>query len=213
MIRFDRVHDISIHLGVESAGWPGDPPYDRKLISSIPAGRLSNVSLLSMTTHVGTHVDTPSHFLDGAAGLDDYRPEDFILPAVVVDAEAHTTIGAGLVHDAEPPAGGAILFRTANSAGGRIASGEFFPDGAHLSPDAARACVDRGVRLVGIDYFTVDAYGGEGFPAHRVLLDAGVLILETINLRDVRPGAYTLICLPLRLAGAEASPVRAVLLE
>jgi arylformamidase len=166
-----------------------------------------------MTTHVGTHVDTPAHFLADGDGLDATKPEDFILPAVVADAGSETTIGPELVRHAQPPAGGAILFRTTNSADGRITSGEFFGDGAHLSPDAARACVDSGAALVGIDYFTVDAYGTNDFPAHRVLLEAGTLILETINLRHVQPGAYTLICLPLRLAGAEASPVRAVLLE
>ena len=213
MIHPGRVHDISIALGKESATWPGDPPFERRLIASIGKDSVSNVSLLSMTTHAGTHVDTPAHFIAGADGLDAYAPEDFILPAVVVDAGEARTIPPELVQAANPPANGAILFRTTNSTSGRIAAGEFFGDGAHLSAGAAEACVERGVRLVGIDYFTVDAYGSTDFPAHMTLLSAGVLVLETINLRDVPPGAYTLICLPLRLAGAEASPVRAVLVE
>jgi len=213
MIHFGRVHDISIVLGRESVSWPGDPPYERDLISSLAAGEVSSVSHLSMTTHVGTHVDTPAHFLAGGADLDSYGAAEFILPAVVVDAGDATTVGPELVATANPAAGGAMLFRTTNSATGRIASGEFFRDGAHLSEEAARACVDRGVGLVGIDYFTIDAFGTRTFPVHLCLMSAGVLILETINLRDVQPGSYTLICLPLRLAGAEASPVRAVLLE
>lgn len=212
MIHFNRVHDISIVLGRESVSWPGDPPYERDLIASLAAGDGSNVSRLSMTTHVGTHLDTPAHFLDGGADLDSYTAGDFILPAVVVDAGDATAIGPEIVAAADPPAGGAILFRTSNSATGRIASGEFFRDGAHLSQEAASACVDRGVRLAGIDYFTIDAFRTKTYPVHMCLMAAGVLILETINLRDVQPGSYTLICLPLRLAGAEASPVRAVLL-
>ncbi len=82
-----------------------------------------------------------------------------------------------------------------------------------MSEPAARACLDRGVKLVGIDYFTVDSFTSETFPVHKCLLSAGVIIMETVNLRDVKPGRYTLICLPLRLAGAEASPVRAVLVQ
>lgn len=213
IINFSRAHDISIVLGRESVSWPGDPPYERDLISSLAAGDGSNVSHLSMTTHVGTHVDAPAHFLAGGGDLDSYAAADFILPAVVVDAGDATAIGPEIVAAANPSAGGAILFRTTNSTTGRIASGEFFRDGAHLSREAARACVDRGVSLVGIDYFTIDAFGTRTFPVHLCLMSAGVLILETINLRDVQPGSYTLICLPLRLAGAEASPVRAVLLE
>jgi arylformamidase len=212
MIRFSRVHDISILLGKESVAWPGDPPYERDLISAIAKGRVSEVSRLTMTTHVGTHVDTPAHFIGGGRDLDSYDAADFILPAVVVDAGNATAIGPELVDDSAP-GGGAILFRTANSTGGRITSGEFFRDGVHLSVEAARMCVDRAVRLVGIDYFTIDAFGSRTFPVHLCLMSAGVLILETINLRDVAPGRYTLICLPLRLAGAEASPVRAVLLD
>jgi len=213
MIQFSHVHDISIVLGRESVSWPGDPPYQRDMVASLAKGDLSNVSHFSMTTHVGTHVDAPAHFLAGGKGLESYPAGDFILPAVVADAGDAKTIGPEIVAAADPPAGGAILFRTSNSATGRIASGEFFRDGAHLSEDAAQACLEHGVNLVGIDYFTIDAFGTKTFPVHNRLMAAGVLILETVNLRDVQPGSYTLICLPLRLAGAEASPVRAVLLQ
>ena len=213
MIHFSRVHDISIVLGRESVSWPGDPPYQRDMVASLAKGDLSNVSHFSMTTHVGTHLDTPAHFLADGEDLDCYEAGDFILPAVVADAGHAKAIGPEFVAAADPPSGGAILFRTSNSTTGRIASGEFFRDGAHLSEDAAKACLDRGVSLVGIDYFTIDAFGTETFPVHKCLMAAGVLILETVNLRDVQPGSYTLICLPLRLAGAEASPARAVLLQ
>ncbi len=213
MIHFSQAHDISIVLDRKSVSWPGDPPYQRDMVASLAKGDLSNVSHLSMTTHVGTHLDMPAHFLADGANLDSYQAGDFIMPAVVADAGDAMAVGPELIAAANPPTGGAILFRTANSATGRIASGEFFRDGAHLSEQAAQACVDRGVSLVGIDYFTIDDFETETFPVHKCLMKAGVLILETINLRHVKPGNYTLICLPLRLAGAEASPVRAVLLE
>ena len=100
-----------------------------------------------------------------------------------------------------------------NSASGRAAGGEFHEDGVYLSPAAAELCVRAGARLVGIDYLTVDRYGDEDFPAHRTLLSAGLLVLENINLRDVPAGRYTLVCLPLRLGGAEGAPARAVLLR
>ena len=213
MIEYEAIYDISILLGVESAGWPGDPAYSRRLHASIAAGDVADVSLLTMTAHTGTHVDAPGHFLPGARKLDDYGPADFVLPAVVIEVAKEKPIPREAVDTADVPPGGAILFKTSNSTTGRIAAGAFFADGVALSTAAAEACVERGAGLVGIDYYTADACGAKGFPVHHVLMRAGVLILETINLRDVPPGACTLICLPLRMAGAEGSPVRAVLLR
>ncbi len=213
MIEYDKLYDISILLGVESASWPGDPPYTRRLRAAIGEGSLSDVSMVEMTAHTGTHVDTPGHFVAGGKKLDDYRPEDFILPARVVNVGDATVVAPDVVDAAGLREGEAVLFRTANSATGRIAGARFFEDGVTLAPETAELCVRCRAPLVGIDYFTVDAYGEGDFPVHRTLLRAGVLILETINLRDVPAGEYTLICLPLRLHGAEASPVRAVLLR
>ena len=109
--------------------------------------------------------------------------------------------------------GRAILTRVSPELEARLRREFVREDGVHVSVAAAELCAEKGVRLVGIDYFTVDAYADKSFAVHRALLGAEVLILETINLRGVPPGRYTLICLPLRLSGAEASPVRAVLLR
>jgi arylformamidase len=213
MIHYEKAYDISILLGVESTNWPGDPPYRRWLRMALADGGIADVSMLEMTAHTGTHVDSPAHFLPGGKRLDDYRAEDFILPAVVVDAGDAAVVEADLVAGADIQPGQAVLFRTANSTSGRIAAGAFFRDGVYLSAEAAKLCVERSARLVGIDYFTVDAADSTTFPAHHALLAAGVPVLETVNLRAVPPGQYTLICLPLRLAGAEGSPVRAVLVR
>jgi len=212
MIDFERVYDISVALGTESTVWPGDPPYSRELLSSIAAGGGWDLSLVTMTAHTGTHVDTPRHILADGARLDDYTPRDFILPAVVIEVGEVDVVAPEAVVAADVPPGGAVLFKTPNSTTGRIAAGAFYDDGVALSVGAARACLDAGAKLVGIDYFSADVAESGNFPVHRLLMGAGVLILETINLRDVPAGAYTLICLPLRLSGAEASPVRAVLL-
>jgi arylformamidase len=213
MIHYEKAYDISILLGVESTSWPGDPPYRRYLRMALADGGIADVSVLEMTAHTGTHVDSPAHFLPGARKLDQYRVEDFILPALVVDAGEASVIGADLVAAANVQAGHSVLFKTTNSTSGRIAGGAFFGDGVYLSAEAAALCVRRRVALAGIDYFTMDAADTTTFPAHHALLEAGVPILETVNLRAVPPGPYTLICLPLRMAGAEGSPVRAVLLR
>ena len=108
--------------------------------------------------------------------------------------------------------GEAMLFKTGNSADGRVASGRFTENYIGIAPDAAAFCVENGVSLVGLDYISVDPFGRGSYPAHDALLGAGIPLLEGINLKDVPPGRYTLICLPLKIAGCEASPVRAVLI-
>jgi arylformamidase len=213
MIQYDRVYDISVLVGVESGTWPGDPPYARRLISALADGKVADVSLLTMTAHTGTHLDAPGHFIPGGRKLDELPAEKFLLPARVIASDDPAAVPAEEIEAAGIRPGQAVLLKTRNSTTGRAAGGAFYRDGVYVSAAAAACCVRRRAALVGIDYFTVDRYGDEGFGAHRVLLEAGVLILECINLRDVPPGEYTLVCLPLRLHACEASPVRAVLVR
>jgi arylformamidase len=153
------------------------------------------------------------HRLPGGRTLDDYAPGDFILPAQVVEILDPKAVTAEDLEDVKTSPGEAILFRTGNSHSGRAVSGEFSDRYVYIAADAAQWCVDHGLKLVGLDYTSVDPYGDAHAPAHHILLGGGLLVLEAINLAEVRPGRYTLVCLPLRIKDAEGAPARAVLIE
>ena len=207
-----KIYDISVALQESTPVWPGDAGFQRMLTNRLSDGDISNCSRLSLGAHTGTHLDTPLHFLEGKQSLDDFGPERFVLPAEVFAVDDPVCIRAEHLADTTASSGEAILFKTLNSTRDIYRSGNFDTGYVYLAPDAAQVCVDRGFTLVGMDYLSVDAYGAADFPAHRILLGAGVIPLEGLDLQHVPPGRYTLIALPLKLAGSEASPVRAVLM-
>lgn len=201
------VHDISVILGEQNIVYPGDPAFSREAVRE-GAERMK----ITIGAHSGTHLDAPAHFFPAEGRrLDEYPVEEFILPAQVVEVLDPEAVRVEDLDGVETEPGEAMLFRTGNSHSGRVTSGQFSERYIHLTAGAAHWCVERGLRLVGLDYISVDAYGDEEAPAHHVLLGAGVLVLEGVNLAEVRPGRYRLICLPLRIKGGEGSPVRAVL--
>lgn len=205
-----RCHDISVPLGGALAGYPGDPPWIRETAPA--AGEVPyELSRLSMSAHAGTHLDAPSHFFPGAATVDAIPVSDFFLPALVVEVR-HPELVLPEEVPGELREGEAVLFRTENSRRGIWREGRFPDRWTALSPEAADVLVQRKVRLAGIDFLSVDPPGEECFPVHRALLGAGVLVLEGLDLSMVEAGRYRLVCLPLRIEGGEASPVRAVLL-
>lgn len=206
----DRVYDITLVLRSGGLTYPGDPPFVRDLVASHSAGDPAEVGHLSLCAHAGTHLDAPAHFLAGGRRLDAYAAGDFVLPARVVVVDQTRRVPASAI--AEAQAGVAVLLKTRNSARGLLARTDFVSDYVHLSAAAAALCVARGVPLVGIDALSVDPHDSTDYPAHRTLAAAGALVLEGADLRDVPPGDYTLVCLPLRVADAEAAPARAVLL-
>lgn len=212
------VYDISVILGETAVDYPGDTPYSRKVLTAVESGGDCTLSGLEMSAHSGTHIDAPAHFIPGGLTLDQYGADEFILSARVVDIPDPVAVTSEAVSGVRLEPGGALLFRTENSATGRCRARVFVEDYVHLTPDAADLCVEKGAALVGIDYISVARYGGDDFAAHHALLSACVLILEGIDLGAVPAGDYTLFCIPLRvdniaIAGdAEASPVRAVLL-
>jgi arylformamidase len=206
------VHDISV------PNHPGMLHYGRKpektMVESIANGDPGNVSRWLIGSHTGTHVDAPAHFVEGAATIEDVPLETLVGPALVLDLTSVTSseigpedlIAAGL-DDSER-----VLLKTPNSTGA-LREAEKSP-WVGLSEAAAELLVERGVRLVGIDYLTIDAPAGEvDWPVHHVLCGAGVAILEVIDLSDIAPGRYTLAALPIKLVGSEAAPARTVLLE
>lgn len=210
---YQEIYDISVSMGAEDIDWPGNPSYSRELIAKLANGDICNLSQISLPTHVGTHIDTPNHFVATGKNLDYFPAEKWILPAHVVDIKDPGVIYPAELEKVDIKPGDALLFKTANSTSGRIISGTFTEDYVYISPEAAEFCVKQKVALVGIDYITVDKYGNEEFPTHHILLENEILILEGINLKDVPPGKYDLFCPPLKLKGAEGAPARAVLLR
>jgi arylformamidase len=200
--------DVTVPIHPGMVVYEGDPPVEVTPALALERGDPSNVSRLVLGSHTGTHVDAPRHFLTGAAGVDRLPPEALLGPAEVVAAGPGPVTATALA--ALDLAGGArVIFRTGNSA--FWARPGFVRDYQALAPEAAEALVRAGVRLVGIDYLSVEAFGAAGFPVHRILLAAGVVILEGLDLSAVAPGRYELCCLPLRIRDGDGAPARALL--
>jgi arylformamidase len=204
-------HDISLPLDSDLPTWPDSPGVLTTWRASIKRGDVANVTQLSMDVHSGTHVDAPCHFLDDGATVDDLGLAPFVGSAVVIDTGAAPEITAEVLSAASiPPDAQRLLLRTANSS--QLSGAPFRDDYAALTLDGAQWLVDTcDLRLVGIDYLSIQRYT-EPPDVHRTLLGSGLAILEGLCLKDVVPGAYELVCLPLRLIGVEGAPARAILM-
>jgi arylformamidase len=195
-----QIIDVSVPLREGMVTYPGDPVVQVELAASIADGDPVNLTRVDLGLHSGTHVDAPRHFLDGAAGVDELPLDALIGPCVVVEAPDLTLESVACVPaDAER-----VLFKTPNSE--LWTRDEFAEEFVRLDGEGAGLLVERGLRLVGVDYLSV---GDEA--AHHALLEAGVIPVEGLDLRGVEPGAYELVCLPLRVVGADGAPARVVL--
>jgi arylformamidase len=206
--------DATLTVGPDMMTWPSDPPVAVEPAKRIANGDGSNVSNLILGTHTGTHVDPPLHFIDGARGVDTLALDALVGPALVVDARAAATLDAATVAALAIPSGTErVLFRTKNSEIWARREREFPDDYVALTEDGARALVGAGVRLVGVDFLSVERRGADGHPVHVVLLRANVVIVEGLDLSAVEPGGYTLAVLPLKIANGDGAPARAVLMR
>jgi arylformamidase len=206
----NRIIDISVRLEEGMPVWPGSAGFRRFETHRIAGGDDANVSRLECDVHVGTHVDAPAHFVDGAATVEQLPLEVLIGPAEVVHVPDRDAIDEETVMGAVPAGCARVLFRTQNSDAWRPGPRPFEPDFVALTAPAAHALVARGVRLVGVDYLSVQRFR-DGPETHQALLGAGVVVVEGLCLAGVVPGPYELTCLPLKLVGADGAPARAVL--
>jgi arylformamidase len=202
--------DVSVPLFSGMVNWPGDPAVSIEPIKEIAKGGSSNVSVISMGAHTGTHMDAPRHFFTGGTGLDKMPLEATIGPARVIAIKNRKRITFEELRGHRIRRGERILFKTPGSAA-RWRKREFDRNYVSISPEAALYLAERGVRTVGIDYLSVGGYKTDGAETHRALLGAGVWIIEGLNLSGVEPGSYDLMCLPLRILDADGAPARAVL--
>jgi arylformamidase len=199
--------DISVPLRPGMPVWPGDPPFEIETLFSDPA----MVSRISLCVHAGTHVDAPLHRRSGAAGADALPLDILCGPCRVVTPRPRDVQGLRIVSLPELLAGTTRLLIRSGFDHGSDRAGQPYHG---LAPDLARALVGRGIRLVGIDSPTVETLAdieSGSFAVHDALLDAGVVIVENLDLAAVADGEYELLCLPLKIPGADGAPARAVL--
>jgi arylformamidase len=207
-----KVHDISLTLRQRMPVYPGEPPPLLEPTSQMERGDSYNLSRLTIGTHTGTHIDAPRHFLPDGASVDQIPVDALVGPALVVQMAVEQEITtADLEAAAIPPGTERLLFKTRNSR--LLDDADFRRNFVYVTLDAARWLVERGVRLVAIDYLSVERMDAQPNIVHQTLLRAGVVIVEGADLRQVAPGPYLLACLPLKIEGADGSPVRAVLVE
>jgi arylformamidase len=209
---FKEIYDISAPLNTVPA-YPGDRPYIREWTARLDEGNDYSLSAIAFCSHSGTHLDFPSHLLKSGRCQEQYSLKRFIIPAEVISVPGEGPILPSSLQDCKIDKGQALLFKTGNSKRRLMHQAVFSEESVYLTLHVARLCVAEEVSLVGIDYLSVDKYGDDSLPVHRTLLENDILILEGIDLAAVPCGRYSLICLPLSIKDAEASPVRAVLVR
>ena len=201
-------HDISLKLTGETVRWVTAPPFELEERRRMSKGDPNNSSALNMSVHSGTHIDAPFHFVADGNTIDQLPLERFIGPALVYAVEAKRYITKEHVAGIRLDGATRVLFKTRNSE--LLHQREYDPDFVAFSVEAAQSLVELGVELVGLDYLSV-AHADEQVPVHRAFLDHGVVLLEGIDLSEVAPGRYELMCLPIPLGDSDGAPCRAVL--
>ena len=207
-----RIHDISLAIEQGLPTWPTSEGFRTRWAMRLDAGDPANVTVLEADVHTGTHVESALHFLADGEPLDRTPIERFVGPALVVQIEGDAVSATDLDRAGIPEGTMRLLVKTTNSERWARGWGAFDPEYVALTTDAAQWIADRGIELVGLDHLSIQQFGNDG-ETHRVLLRAGVTILEGLNLAGVAPGTYTLVAAPLKLTGTEAAPARALLLD
>ena len=201
--------DVSIPVRPGMVHWPGDPSIELERVSDVSKGAPANVSRLCAGVHTGTHVDAPVHYIEGAPGVDAIGLDRLVGAARVLAIRDPHAVDVPELRALDPREGERLLFRTRNSP--RCwTTDHFVADYVYLTVDGARFLAERKVRTVGIDYLSIGSMD-EGAPTHRTLLEAGLCIIEGLDLSNVAPGGYEMMCLPLRLVGADGAPARVLL--
>lgn len=201
--------DVSMPLANGLTVWPGDPPPRFTQTAWIEKGDLCNVTRMDTSVHLGTHMDAPRHFLRHGAGMEALPLDAVLGPARVVSIQDPTAITPGEL-PADLARGDRILFRTRNSDRDLLRQ-PFVEDFVYIARDAARALAEAGVQTVGIDYLSVGGFHTGLAETHVILLEAGIWIIEGLDLTRIEPGRYELACLPLKIVGSDGAPARAAL--
>jgi arylformamidase len=211
-----KIHDVSLVLRPDMVTWPSEPAPRIEPLRRIAKGDTANVSVVTISDHAGTHVDPPLHFIEGGNTADKLPLQALVGPCVVVAFDGPGHVSGEWLDRAKIPAGiERILFKTRNSERWGDSTAGFTRDFTTINASAARWCVEHGIKLVGIDYLSIEPQGPEkeGYPVHKTLLGANVVIIEGLDLRTVGPGQYELVCAPIKLLNGDGAPARVFLID
>jgi arylformamidase len=204
-----KLIDVSVPLDGKLPTYPNNTPFSVEPIKRIARGDSSNVSTLHMSAHTGTHVDAPRHFFDDGPGTDALPLEMLIGRTRVIEISSRTGVTAADLKAIDLSEDLRVLIKTYNS---RLwSSPDFHTDYVGVTESGAKHLVDCGVKVVGVDYLSVEQFKKAGAPAHHILLGNGVIVIEGLNLSDADAGYYEMYCLPLRIADGDGAPARVVL--
>jgi arylformamidase len=204
-----KLIDVSVPLDAQLPTYPHNTPFSLEPIKRIARGDSSNVSALHMSAHTGTHVDAPRHFFDDGLGTEALPLDMLIGRTRVIEVASRAGVAAEDLDTIDFSDDIRVLIKTHNSL--LWGSPEFHADYVGVTESGARHLVGHGIQVVGVDYLSVERFHTPGAPAHHVLLGAGIIVIEGLDLRDVEPGIYEMFCLPLRVVGSDGAPARVVL--
>ena len=204
-----KLIDVSVPLDSNTPTYPGNTPFTLEGTKRIARGDSSNVSTLHLSAHAGTHVDAPRHFFDNAAAAESLPLEMLLGRTRVAEVRSRKGIDVDELGRLDLSEDIRVLFKTVNSKYWGMP--EFHQDYVGVTDAGARYLVEHGIKVVGVDYLSVEVFKTPGAPAHHTLLGAGVIVIEGLNLRDVEPGMYEMFCLPLPVVGSDGAPARVVL--
>lgn len=207
-----KIYDVTVAISPNTPVYEGDPKIQLTTAHAIARGDAANVTDLHFGAHTATHVDAPNHFLEGTSKVIEMPLENLIGAARVVEID-ETVEAIEPSHLKNLNGAERVLFKTKNSAFWNEPEKGFRKDFTYIAPEAARFLAEKGIKLVGIDYLSVEKFGSEDFATHKILLEKGAVIIEGLDLREVPAGDYELICLPLKIDSetGDGAPARVVL--
>ncbi len=207
-----KIYDVTVPISEQTPVYEGDPPVEITVANAIERGDAANVSRLCCGVHTATHVDAPNHFIEGARRVHELEFEKLIGRCRVVEID-EGVLAIQTEHVKNLEGVERVLFKTRNSNFWNEMEKGFRKDFTYIAPDAAKALVNLGIKLVGIDYLSVEKFGAESFETHVTLLEKEVVIIEGLDLREVPAGDYELVCLPLKIVGGtgDGAPARVIL--
>ena len=207
-----KIYDVTVPISETVPIYEGDPTASIKMESAIARGDAANVTSLCFGAHTGTHVDAPNHFIEGTRRVEDLEIQKMIGPCRVIEI-AKEVMAIEPAHLPTLDGVKRLIFKTRNSGFWNTPEDGFRTDFTYITPEAAQVLADAAVELVGMDYLSVEKFGSTDFATHKILLEKEVVLLEGVDLREVPPGDYELICLPLKYIGStgDGAPARTIL--